>query len=92
MMDLKLSQAAGVVLARPSIALSLRRCLCPWTVLGSPPRHMQPQYAAGFARTLAPVGIWRDEVCPPDVTFREPPPNTTEVPLLPGMLRGMPVS
>ena len=32
----------------------------------------------------------RVDVCPPDVTFKDPPPYTTDVPLLPGMLRGAP--
>ncbi len=48
------------------------------------------QGAAGLVRTLVPMGMGREEVCPPDVTFREPSPYTTDVPLLPGMLRGTP--
>ena len=32
----------------------------------------------------------RVDVCPPEVTFKDPPPYTTDVPLLPGILRGGP--
>ena len=79
--------------AAPSGCLSLCQCRLSLALCFAHVLHVLPQHESelkGAGCTCEPAGMGRVDVCPPDVTFKDPPPYTTDVPLLPGILRGAP--